>query len=188
MTIKDTTIGPVPTKRTPYSDLLFGVRRSIRYHLRRRRFFDRFNQTCKFLSALFGTATISTALSQAGSGILISFAALVTIFSVLDLVVGSAQAARLHEDFVRKFVDLEREIHLTESNNMERVLELTNQRLSIEQDEPPILRILDLICHNEVCRAFGYDERYQVKITWYQRVLCHFLDLGEQSITPPTCA
>ena len=61
-------------------------------------------------------------------------------------------------------------------------------RLDIEIEEPPPLRILDLICHNELCRAMGYDESHQVKIKWYQRILCQIVDLGEYSVAAPKCA
>ena len=37
----------------------------------------------------------------------------------------------------------------------ERLAELTDRRLAIEAGEPPILRFLDALCHNELLIAVG---------------------------------
>ena len=37
----------------------------------------------------------------------------------------------------------------------ERLAELTDRRLAIEAGEPPILRFLDALCHNELLTAVG---------------------------------
>lgn len=162
--------------------LLFGIRRSIRYHLRRRKFFDNVHKTSTFLSALSGTATIAAVLAKAGPNLTITFAALVAIFSIIDLVIGTAQAARLHDDLARRFFNLEKAIISTKEAIEENLANFTSQRLDIEADEPPPLKVLDSICHNELLRAMGYDRSEYVKIEWYQRVFAHFFDLMEHKI------
>lgn len=170
------------------SKLLFGIRRSIRYHTRRWRFYDRFGAVCKFLSVLGGAATISAVLAKFGQEWTIAFAAIVTIFSSLDLIVCSAQKSRQHNDFARQFVELEKEITLKERLSDEDMRLYTAKRLEIESLEPPPLRILDMICHNELCRAMGYDESQQAEIKWYQRLFCQFIDLGDYSVKSPKCS
>ena len=164
--------------------LLFGVRRSIRYHHRRRLFFDRFNKTSTFLSALSGTATLASVLAKAGPIWTLSFAAAVAVFSVIDLVVGTAQLARLHNDLSKRFIQLEKLIICSNDPSTETVLKLSAQRLDIESDEPPPLKVLDSICHNELLRAMGYDESYLVDIKWYQRLFSQFFDINEHKIQP----
>ena len=162
--------------------LLFGVRRSIRYHNRRTRFFDRLHTVSTFISALAGTATVASALGQAGREWIISAALLVTVFSVLDLVVGSARLARLHSDLARRFFELEKAINVVPIPTEEDLIRLTNERLDIEKDEPPPLKNLDSICHNELLRAMGYDPSEEVQIEWYQRLFANFLDIREHTV------
>ena len=51
-------------------------------------------------------------------------------------------------------------------------------RLTIEADEPPVLRALDVLCHNEMCRADGrLDDIYD--LPWWQRIAANVFDLGE---------
>lgn len=54
------------TLRNRWYSLLFGVRRSIRYHMQRVRFFDGLNTCATALSLLFGSAMI-LAILGAGS-------------------------------------------------------------------------------------------------------------------------
>ena len=164
------------------SNLLFGVRRSIRYHLRRRRFFDNIHKTSTFLSALSGTATIAAVLAKAGPALTITFAALVAIFSISDLVVGTAQAARLHDDLARRFFNLEKIIISTKEITEENLTNFISQRLDIEADEPTPLKVLDSICHNELLRTMGYDKSEFLNIRWYQRIAAQFLDVMEHKI------
>jgi hypothetical protein len=165
--------------------LLFGVRRSIRYHNRRRSFFDRVSKFSTFFSALFGTATVASALAQAGNSWVIGFAVAVAIFSVMDLVVGTAQAARLHYDLARKFIDLEKTIISTKEPTYEDMANFKAQRLEIEADEPPALKVLDSICHNELLRAMGYGSNEFAKIIWYQRLFSQIIDIQEHKILTP---
>ncbi|MCK4454559.1 hypothetical protein KAU51_04455 [Candidatus Parcubacteria bacterium] len=163
-------------------NLLFGVRRSIRYHLRRRRFFDSVHKTSTVLSALSGTATIAAVLAKAGPTLTITFAALVAIFSIIDLVVGTARAARLHDDLARRFISLEKSVVSIKEITEENLTNLTSQRLDIEADEPTPLKVLDSICHNELLRAMGYDRSEFLKIKWYQRISAQFIDVMEYKI------
>lgn len=167
---------------TDMDNLLFGVRRSIRYHNRRRAFYDRVHKVSTFLSALSGTATLASVLAKAGPGWTLSFAAAVAIFSVLDLVVGTAQAARNHNDLAKRFFDLEKAIVTSIDSTEKAFLEFTGRRLDIEADEPPPLKVLDSICHNELLRAMGYEESRFVKIKWYQRLLSQFIDIHEHTV------
>ena len=79
-------------------------------------------------------------------------AALTSVLSAADLVFGSSRKAWMHADFARRFVELERAL----AKDGAEVAEILDRRLAIEAEEPPPLRVLDTLCHNELVRAMGY--------------------------------
>lgn len=164
--------------------LLFDVRRSVRYHARRRRFFELWNTATNALSVVFGSATIYGVLKSGGEALAIGAAVLVTILSSLNLVVDSTRRARSHEDLARQFIELEKAIVQAGDMTEAQYQVFVGRRLDIEANEPPILRVLDSICHNEMLRAEGYDpsDSSYVKIKWWQRLLAQFVDVGEHHI------
>lgn len=44
--------------REKLHELLFGVRRSVRYHVKRQQFFDRLNGLTSFFNVVFGSAAV----------------------------------------------------------------------------------------------------------------------------------
>ena len=168
---------------TEWHALLFGVRRSIRYHARRRMFFDRFRQVTSALGIIFGSATVVTPLNDVGTLYLSLVAALVTVFFAIDLVVGTGPAARLHDDLCRRFIELEQQMEMAEKpRDMHSLTKFRAHRLGIEADEPPVHRVLDMMCHNELLRAMDYDRSQFARICFYQRWLAHFCDVQDHKI------
>ena len=163
------------------SDLLFGVRRSIRYHNHRRRFFDSLDKFTKILSAVAGSATIAAALGQS-SFWTISLAAFVAIFSAINLVIGAGQAARLHSDLAKRFAALERDMVLSNAATKDQLSKFVAERLMIEAEEPPIMRVLDSQCYNELCKALGYDDCHSVKVDPVQALFSQIVDLWPSKI------
>ena|SRR6266508_3456665 len=169
-------------------ELLFGVRRSIRYHVKRQQFFDRLNGLTSFFNVIFGSAAVVALIKTNIEYVGVPAAALVTVLSSIDLVVGYSRKARVHERLACKFIDLDKEIisrnniDLTESE----LAKFSAERLDIEADEPPVKVVLDSICHNEMCRAEGYkDPKEYVKLTRIQKWVAQFWDLGEDKIVKP---
>ena len=60
--------------------------------------------------------------------------------------------ARQHNDLAREFIGLERDLVRVGDVTPERLAELTARRLDIEAAEPPILRVLDAMCHRATDR------------------------------------
>ena len=167
-------------------NLLFSVRRSIRYHTRRRMFFDSLYKWSQALALLSGSATVAIAAAQLSNGVLmVWFAAAVAVFSALNLVFGFAASARLHNDFIVKFSELEKRIILNSDSSIDSINVFMAERLDIETCEPPTLRILDMICHNELCRAMGCGEETMAKINLMQRWCSQFFDLMDHKIQAP---
>ena len=56
--------------------------------------------------------------------------------------------------------------------NEDSIAEWTAERLRIEAEEPQILRILDIMCHNEIAKAIDSPDLYHVPL--WQRCIAHF--------------
>lgn len=55
-------------------------------------------------------------------------------------------------------------------------------RLEIEADEPPVHKILDMMCHNELLRTMGYEKSHFARIRLHQRLLAHFFDVQDDRV------
>lgn len=169
-----------------FHDLLFGVRRSIRYHARRIVFFDALYKWTQAGAVVTGSATVAFAVSSyAGAGVTAFLAAMVAVFSALNLVFRFAESARIHSDFVQKYTDLEKRMTALKNQTAETARPFVLERLAIEAMEPPVLRTLDMICHNELCRAMGHDRSKMVKISPAQRIFAQLFDLMDHKIEAP---
>ena len=169
-----------------HHNLLFGIRKSVRYHDRRRSFFLTLHTLVMLVTLLTSSGyVVAFATEVAGRlpyWVNVTSMALVAFLVGLDVVVGFARKATIHNDLKRRFIQLEQQLELVRNNHTpEDIARLTNERLNIESDEPPVKHALNLICHNELMRAMGYKEEEQVKINWLQRKLAHF-NVGELNI------
>ena len=176
--------------RRRFRRLLFGVRRSWRYHERRRRFYERVQNLSTFVAFLFGTATVAGVLGAMPEGspewLVAVPALLVSFLSGIALVYRVSPKAWLHADLRRRFVDLEAEMESVRGRLDEEALaKLRAQRLAIEADEPPALVVLDALCHNELWRAMGRDSDLLLKVGWFQRLVAQLFDFREHTIQNP---
>jgi hypothetical protein len=164
------------TLEKQHRDLLFGVRRSVRYHGRRQQFYETWNTLTSAFSVLFGSAAILSLLALTGSyskQVTIAAAAVVTIMSTVDLVVGTVRKAQLHADLGRRFSELE--CKFVGELSPERLAECRNERIMIEADEPPQLRVVSVLTHNDLCLATGLDDFYH--IPFWRRLLGQVVNL-----------
>ncbi|MNN61938.1 hypothetical protein D3C81_1772010 [compost metagenome] len=135
------------------------------------------------LSLIFGSAAIYGVLEDNAKNIALVASATVTVVSSINLVVGSAQRGRAHADFMRRYVELEKRMLGRETE--ERLLEIAEARLSIEAEEPPVMHVLNTICHNETMRAMGFKKEDLPKIGWFQSLVSQIFDFNESSIQNP---
>lgn len=161
--------------------LLFDVRRSIRYHDRRRAFFERMHRVTSALTIILAGGVI---FELAGTGSpalwLQAIGAVAAVLAALDMVVGYAAKANLHADLRVRFVDLEIAM-LSGGLEEETWQKYLRTRLEIERDEPPVYRALDLLCHNEVCKAEGV--RANATVSSFQRMTSHLFTWSDISVT-----
>ena len=98
-----------------YGKLLFAIRRSIRYHMRRCRFFDSASRATSGASLIFGSSTLFMLLYDKGPSWLAILPALVGAASIIALVYETPRMARLHSELARRFIELEQKMMLAES-------------------------------------------------------------------------
>jgi hypothetical protein len=168
---------------TRQQELLFGVRRSIRYHTRRKRFFDRLRKCITFFTAVLGVTTLAMLLSNLEPIWPMVTTVLVCLFGTVDLILNTAEGARLHGELTRRYIELEMEIVLAgEPLSDAQLREFASRRLRISIEEPPIMRVLDCVCHNELVEAMGHGRIYEVRVTWVQRFFANFWDISPREI------
>ena len=159
-------------------ELLFAIRRSTRYHTRRRQYFDRCAKLKTAFVSIGGIGTVSTLLAKTGSTSTLIYGCIAGVFSILDLVFRPSELARVHSDLSREFIQLEREIISGGEGLSETHLAvLFCKRLEIEEKEPPKLEILDIMCHNDICRSMGYEKCEEWEITRLQKYFAQLVDI-----------
>ena len=169
-----------------YDDLLFAVRRSVRYHRHRERFLDRVHQFSVLLTAVTGFATVATLLAELPARwtwVRLSAASVTALAGATEVVFGFARAARRHDSLAVSFLDLEKDLVCAgPSLTPEVLVELQSRRLDLEAVEPPVYRVLDAVCHDELVTALGMDPSQRSNVTRWQRLWRHCLDVGAHRI------
>lgn len=143
-----------------WGDTLFHVRRSIRYHMKRERFFAWWHRGIGFFTAAAGTLGAAALLKEEQyPTFALVMTSLIAIAQYADLYFQPGEAARLHAKLRQSFCDLEaRLIDLGEVDLHDAMLRrIKADRAVVERDEPTVLDALDLICHNEQCAADGWQ-------------------------------
>lgn len=147
-------------------DLLFSIRRSVRYHIRRRRFFDNMNRFMTAAIFVLSAGAVVSILSKINEMTVLVAAAAVTVLSIINLVSEIPRSAWTHADLARSFAEIEKQIILKGDLTEEDLKLLTAQRLELEKDEPPIMRMEDIKSHNELVKALGLGEPEIVRLPY----------------------
>jgi hypothetical protein len=163
---------------------LFAVQRSIKYHTRRQAFYDGWNNIANAVSILFGAGTVAALAHKLPLADVLSvlFPIVITILATLNLVWGASRRARLHNDLHRRFVDLERKMISATAIDEQSCRSARGERLAIEADEPPIMFVVSVLCHNEVARANGVGDYFEVPL-WH-KWLGHFWAFPNAKFAP----
>ena len=162
-----------------YANELFHVRRSVKYHDRRNRFFENVLNGSMFVALIGGVAFIVLGLGMFSAqememtrlipGIITSMA---TAFALLSK---STMKSNLHNQLKARFIHLRQEMERNRDCTSGQVAEWTAQRLAIEVEEPPINRIVDAMCHNEVTYSMGHTEaQHYVRVRFWHRLFGPF--------------
>lgn len=160
--------------------LLFGVRRSVRYHHNRERFYRRWNTLTLVFVLLSSSAAVTAffaALPQQYAWVPAGLAAFAALASAIDIAFATGQKALQHADLARRFIWLEKKFAKNRNLSDSEFEKLTIERLDIEAAEPPNLRLLDALCHFELLRALG-DETVHPAIPLWRRIAAHIFSQG----------
>lgn len=157
-------------------NILWAVQKSQRYHSRRNAFFDRWNKATAFVGVLAGSAVIAALAEQAPKALAVAGGVLVVVMSGIDLVVGTSQMAHRHSDLRRRFCELEADISRELSPGESTIAEWQARRLAIEAEEPPTYVALDLLCENELARAYEHlQDVPRATVPWYKVMTAQFI-------------
>ena len=167
-----------------YRKLLFGVRRSVRfrYHNKREGFFSTIRQLADvavFLSSSSAIFALAMIVKNVWSPwVLALFPIIPAVASCIALVFQVGDMAATHKQLKQEFIRLEQKmIAIENSATAKQVRKRDQERLSLEAREPPQLRVLSRICHNELARAMGYGQKHKYPVARWQRPLAHFWDI-----------
>lgn len=175
---------PATTPKTPSSwGLLWGIRLSALYHLKRERFLDGVDKAAKAVSAIGGAAAFSQIKDNATFGLwVIGF---ITLVSTLSLVYGPSTKARKHAELARDYKRLEAEvISVGGAISEPQISKFNSQLVSLEASEPASLGALVTQCHNELCEAIG-DKSQITPLPFLHWLFKNWFDI-DQTVTQST--
>jgi hypothetical protein len=157
-------------------NLLWGVQRSQRYHARRSGFFDRWNKVTALVGILAGSAVMATLGEYVPHWVALAGALAIVIMSGVDLVAGAAEMARRHDSLRRRYCELEALIAATLHPDAAQLSAWQADRLRIESDEPPTYVALDILCDNELARAYQHlQDRPMHRLPLIVRLTAQFM-------------
>lgn len=153
------------TTYTAFYHQLFGVRRSVRYHQRRRSYFEGWHTCIAATQVVCGSSGVAALFADATvAGLFLT--AVPPLLAAVDLVFGTTRRATLHAGLGRQFSQLEADMvpYEAESEGLDGPLaDFQRRRLAIEADEPPKLRVVDLLSHNDLVRgAYTHGQIYPI--------------------------
>ena len=156
-------------------ELLFGIRRSARYHEHRWRFYELWTTVTVTVSLLGGILVAAVSIYFPSDPWLPAvFGGVIALMNVTALSVGVFRKANLHANLLSSFVQLESRFPPGFELTEEEYNDIHRERLVIQKTEPPVLRLLDVICHFEILRAMGYQYE-KPAISLSRRILARFL-------------
>lgn len=157
-------------------DVLWAAQRSQRYHSRRSMFFDRWNKATALVGVVGGSSVVASLGNLFPPHVALFAAAIVTVMSGVDLVAGTAEMARKHNDLRKRFCELESKILSEPAPSDNSIVKWKAERLAIESDEPPIYVALDVLCYNELARSYGHMQGVPPqKLGWFKTITAQLL-------------
>ena len=159
-------------------DLLFGVRRSSRYHNRRRRFYELWSSMTIFVMIFGSSLAVVVSLLDLGEfwgWLHTAISIIVAAFGAAEVAVGmTTRRADVHANLARRFIALEKRFAHGRRLEDAEFEALTRERLEIESSEPPSLILLDTMCHLELLRSLGESQEHP-PIPWWRRFLANVM-------------
>lgn len=154
--------------------LLFDIRRSVRYHDRRRAFYEQLHHVTSLMTILMaGSVLFDLGKSGQTASWLMVLSVVAALLAAADMVIGYSRRATVHAGLRGRFADLE--IAMLCGGKTDAEWEgYQRDRLLIEKDEPAVYKVLDLLCRNELLVAEGFTLQQHAsqfaRINWWQKL------------------
>jgi hypothetical protein len=146
--------------------LKFEIEKSLRYHQRRRSFYETSHRFISLGVILTGSAAFGKVLGEPEW-----FGLAAAVLGALELVFGFSQRAKDHQLLHRRFTDLAADLLKLGEPTAQAVAALEARRLDIEADEPPVYWALEADCYNEVTIAWGRESHGLARMTLFRSLL-----------------
>lgn len=136
----------------------FSLSRLIRYCGKRQIFFDGLHKFSLFVNSIAGSSAFVTIVAGIPS-VAAWLTALVAIISSVDNIVGFSEKARLYSQQRSRYYELYCDL-LKISPKRFSEDSYREKKLRIDRDNPPILKVLDVISRNEedIARGHPYED------------------------------
>lgn len=157
--------------------LWFGINRSVIYHRKRQTFCELVDTWSDVAFLLMGSGVVALAMQDSYRlELLVGIAIVAT--SVLKLKLGFGRLAGTHKRLVYAFTRLQRELESTDDDEV--IDRIHVERLELEEGEPPVMQVLNVICHNQLLVSIGRDDpKERVPVSWFQRFAANLLSFSK---------
>lgn len=153
----------------------FGIKKSIRYHSRRRAFFERLDNLANWLVAVAGASAFAAVVGTNGGFLSKVLTAVITVIALGNVILGFGARARLHQDLYRKFSELAIEVAgIEKPPTTQDISRLRAKRLTLEADEPHTIDALERWCWNEEAESRGCKPANLQQLTRWQQFRVRF--------------
>jgi hypothetical protein len=154
----------------------FSVHVSMRYHARRRAWYDRFHRVMMLIIAVSGSAGVAAIYG----GLLAEaeyLAIAVAVAGALELAFSLPERARVEDALYRRFTLLAAEIADAPTIGDDELRAWEAKRLLIRADADDRLEVLRRICHNLEAEARAYPPERRYRLWPWQRLLAQLVSL-----------
>ncbi len=159
-------------------DLTFYANRCIRYHANRQGFYERFDLVINVANLALGSWAVVTLLNQADfKALVLGQGAVIALLSFANLAMRSAEKAAKHSQFRQRYFDLLKKlkrIDVAAPEAKQQLIECQDHCFDIEREEPPTNAVLDLLAHNEQCKAQGESDNHIHVVPRWIRLTANF--------------
>lgn len=169
-----------------FSTLRYLTAISVDYHSRRTAFFEAWNNRILAIGLILGSGAAVTVFEGSHANYGAGAAFLIAVLNSISLVMGVGNKARSHSDLRRQYIDIENLLS-DGGDTQDKLNEIQKKKRIIEKDEPPIKRIVSLLCSKAYFftrNMIDEDKKYQ--IPRYKRILAHYWDFELPRPQQPT--
>lgn len=149
-------------------ELRFNVARSVRYHDKRRAFYESMGKGLQLVSLLGSSAAVIALLKDLNTdSAALVFSAVAASTGLLNLVIGTSGKLEVYTKLKNRFLDLQARVEAVQEPTEAVLSKLIEDRYQIEKEEPGISVWINKICYNETIDALGYDASEKRPVPWY---------------------